>query len=53
MSADFNANKPFAAYWANTLFKTQLSEANDDIRELIGFGSAPEEPTPTPTPAAT
>lgn len=53
MSADFNANKPFAPYWANTLFKTQLGEANDDIRELIGFGSAPEEPVATPTPAAT
>ena len=53
MSADFNATKPFAAYWANSLFKTQLGESNDDIRELIGFGSAPEEPTATPTPAAT
>jgi cell division protein FtsB len=53
MNLEPTANKPFAPYWANTLFKTQLGEANDDIRELIGFGSAPEEPVATPTPAAT
>ena len=53
MDLDPSSNKPFAAYWANTLFKTQLGEANDDIRELIGFGSEPAEATPTPTPAAT
>lgn len=53
MNLEPTANKPFAPYWANTLFKTQLGEANDDIRELIGFGSATEEPVATPTPAAT
>ena len=53
MNFEPGANKPFAAYWANSLFKTQLGEANDDIRELIGFGSEPAEATPTPTPAAT
>ncbi len=53
MNYEPSANKPFAPYWANTLFKTQLGEANDDIRELIGFGYAPAEPTATPTPAAT
>lgn len=48
------APKPFAAYWANTLFVEQYNNAGSDIRTLIGFGSEAAEATPsvTPTPAA-
>lgn len=51
---DAGSPRPFAAYWANVLFKEQYNEADGDIRELIGFGSEGAEATPsaTPTPAA-
>lgn len=48
-----DTSKPFAAYWANALFRQQLSEAGGDVRVLTGFGSETETtPTPTPAPAA-
>lgn len=51
MDLTADSTKPFAAYWANALFKQQLNEAGGDVRTLIGFGSEAET-TPTPTPAA-
>ena len=50
MNFNSESSKPFAAYWAAALFKTQYEAAGQDIKAVIGFG---EEPTATPTPAAT
>ena len=52
MNVDYSASKPFAAYWSNALFEEQLSQANGDIKTLIGFGEEAPTGTPTPTPAA-
>lgn len=51
MNFDPTTTMPFAAYWANSLFKAQLDDAGGDIKALIGFESEVENPTATPTPA--
>ena len=52
MNFNSQSSKPFAAYWAAALFRTQYEAAGQDIKAVIGFGEEPEV-TSTPTPAAT
>lgn len=37
VDADLKSNQPFAAYWANALFKARLNEADGNIATVIGF----------------
>ena len=47
LNASPEADKPFASYWANYLFKQNYSKAGGNIKELIGFGKAPAEDADT------
>ena len=37
LDLDPNANKPFASYWANYVFKKNYAESGNNIKKLIGF----------------
>lgn len=45
LTADPTANKPFASYWANYLFKKNYAAAGGKIKKLINFGVKPAENT--------
>lgn len=45
LSANPTADKPFASYWANYLFKQNYSKAGQDIKKMINFGVKPAENT--------
>ena len=45
---DPNANKPFAPYWANAVFRKAYADSGNDIKKLIGFGAPKKTETEEP-----
>lgn len=43
LSANPEADKPFASYWANYLFSQNYAKAGNNIKKLIDFGAKPAE----------
>ena len=47
ISANPEADKPFASYWANYLFKQNYAKTGGNIKKLINFGVKPAEDAET------